>query len=331
MLNSSLGSPPRAHAYTTPTAPQPHRALLAFECEHAILLCSESTPPVAKCAPRDYTSPPCADVDASPADSAPLLASDRLPRLEAATRSKSPRPTEQQVIPLTALRKAAGEAVHPADAPCRVAPSSLASSMSETWRERGEAYSHSRRCCHAAPRPNKRPQQWGRVGGKGGRRHLAVHPGEARSREVAVEASFNELLRRGLEKLGEQAAAEVRVVLVRHDDRQLVLARLLDLLGQPLVRPGVQVQVEKHVGRGLRRLGRGSDGEAGRANVGELVGQRLCSGVGWGGPEHHRLSGESEGLAQQLARQIDRQRRLPRVGGRAEQQGLRRREVRGVV
>ena len=55
-----------------------------------------SFPPVAKCAPRDYTSPPSADVDASPADSAPLLASDRLPRLEAATRSKSPRPPEPE-------------------------------------------------------------------------------------------------------------------------------------------------------------------------------------------------------------------------------------------
>ena len=39
------------------------------------------------------------------------------------------------------------------------------------------------------------------------------------------------LLRRDFEKLGEGAATEVQVVLVRHDDLQPVLARLLDLLG----------------------------------------------------------------------------------------------------
>ena len=50
---------------------------------------------------------------------------------------------------------------------------------------------------------------------------------------IAVTARL-ELLRRGFEKPGEGAAAEVQVVLVRHDNLQPVLARLLDLLGQPL-------------------------------------------------------------------------------------------------
>ena len=58
------------------------------------------------------------------------------------------------------------------------------------------------------------------------------------------------LLRRDFEKARELAAALVRVVLVRHDDLQLVLARLLDLLGQPLVaNEAVLVEVEQHVRR----------------------------------------------------------------------------------
>ena len=62
---------------------------------------------------------------------------------------------------------------------------------------------------------------------------------------IAVTARL-ELLRRGFEKLREEAATAVRVVLVRHDDLQLVLARLLDLLGQPLVADeAVLVEVEK--------------------------------------------------------------------------------------
>ena len=123
--------------------------------------------------------------------------------------------------------------------------------------------------------------------GKGGRRHLAVHPGEARAREVAVEASFNELLRRGLEKLGEQAAAARGVVLVRHHDRELVRARLFDLLAQPLVRPRFLVEVKEHVCRLLRSVG-GRDGEAGKGR-GELVCQPLCARVGRRGPHAHLL------------------------------------------
>ena len=85
-------------------------------------------------------------------------------------------------------------------------------------------------------------------------------------------------LRRGLKKLGELAAAEVRVVLVRHDDRQPVLARLRNLLGQPLVAEAVLVEVEQHVGRVAGLLG-GGDGEAGKGGD-ELLGQLPRSGVG---------------------------------------------------
>ena len=55
--------------------------------------------------------------------------------------------------------------------------------------------------------------------------------------EFGIEAAGDKDLRRGLKKAGELAAAALRPCLVRHHDRELVCARRLDLLHQPIVLP----------------------------------------------------------------------------------------------
>ena len=128
---------------------------------------------------------------------------------------------------------------------------------------------------------------------------------------IAVTARQS-LLRRGFEKLGEGAAAEVQGVLVRHDDLQPVLARLLDLLGQPLVADeAVLVEVEKHVGRAGRPIIGGGDRETGGLTIcgkgdGDLVGQVQRPRVGRRGPERARL-GKGERLALGLTRHAERE------------------------
>ena len=137
---------------------------------------------------------------------------------------------------------------------------------------------------------------------------------------IAVTARQS-LLRRGFEKLGEGAAAEVQGVLVRHDDLQPVLARLLDLLGQPLIGDeAVLVEVEKHV----RRVGRPSIGGGDREavkGVGDLVGQLQCARVGRRGPERTPF-GKNERLALRLARHVEREGGLVQKVGRAEEHRL---------
>ena len=147
-------------------------------------------------------------------------------------------------------------------------------------------------------------------------------PREARVRHVAVQPICDELLRRGLEKSRKDAAALFGVVLVRHHDLELVLARLLDLLGQPgpLVRPCLLVEVEQHVGRVVGLLGSG-DGETGEG-FGELVGQILCARVGTRDPDRH-LFAKVERRDPRLARDAEREGDLVHVGGRAEEQRLR--------
>ena len=136
---------------------------------------------------------------------------------------------------------------------------------------------------------------------------------------IAVTARQS-LLRRGFEKLGEGAAAEVQGVLVRHDDLQPVLARLLDLLGQPLVaEEAVLVEVEQHVGRVGRPSIGGGDHETGKGG-GELVSQLQCARVGRRGPE--RGFGKGERLALGLARHAEREGGLVQIVGRAEEQRL---------
>mmetsp|Transcript_26576 Transcript_26576/g.77294 ORF Transcript_26576/g.77294 Transcript_26576/m.77294 type:complete len:300 (-) Transcript_26576:1152-2051(-) len=146
-----------------------------------------------------------------------------------------------------------------------------------------------------------------------------VQAGEAGNGEGVVEPGVDELLRRGLKKLGELTAAAVEVVLVRHDDLQPVLARLLDLLGQPLVGPGVGVQIEKHV-RGVARLLGGGDGETGEIG-GELAGQLVCALIERRGPEHDGL-GEGDRLALDLARDEEREGGQVQVVWRAEEERL---------
>ena len=107
---------------------------------------------------------------------------------------------------------------------------------------------------------------------------------------------------------------------MRHDDLQPVLARLLDLLGQPLVGPGVGVQIEKHV-RGVARLLGGGDGETGEIG-GELGGQLVCALIERRGPEHDGL-GEGDRLALDLARDEEREGGQARVVWRAEEERLR--------
>ena len=126
-------------------------------------------------------------------------------------------------------------------------------------------------------------------------------------------------LRRGLKKLRELAAAEVRVVLVRHDDRQPVLARLRNLLGQPLVAEAVLVEVEKHVGRVAGLLG-GGDGEAGKGGD-ELLGQLPRAGVGRRGPDLCER-GEAECPDPQLARHCERKGGASQKVGRTKEQRL---------
>mmetsp|Transcript_8601 Transcript_8601/g.25565 ORF Transcript_8601/g.25565 Transcript_8601/m.25565 type:complete len:228 (-) Transcript_8601:34-717(-) len=147
-----------------------------------------------------------------------------------------------------------------------------------------------------------------------------VQAGEAGNGEGVVEPGVDELLRRGLKKLGELTAAAVEVVLVRHDDLQPVLARLLDLLGQPLVADeAVLVEVEQHVRRWPGRLG-GGDGETGKSG-GNLFSQHLCTRVGRRSPEHGVL-GKGERLALGLARHAEREGALVHVVGRAEEHSL---------
>mmetsp|Transcript_43526 Transcript_43526/g.142812 ORF Transcript_43526/g.142812 Transcript_43526/m.142812 type:complete len:399 (+) Transcript_43526:224-1420(+) len=151
-------------------------------------------------------------------------------------------------------------------------------------------------------------------------RHRVVAPREARAREVLVESVGDELLRGDFEKPREEAAAEVRVVLVRHDDLQPVLARLFDLLGQPRVADkAVLVEVEQHVRRWPGRLG-GGDGETGKRG-GDLFSQELCTRVGRRSPEHGVL-GKGERLALGLARHAEREGGLVQVVGRAEEHRL---------
>ena len=128
------------------------------------------------------------------------------------------------------------------------------------------------------------------------------------------------LLRRDFEHSVKRAAAEVRVVLVRHDDLQLVFARLLDLIGQSLVAEAVLVEVEQHVGRGGRPSIGGGDRETGNG-VGNLFSQDLCARVGRRGPEHGLL-GKGEQLALGLARHAEREGGLVQVVGRAEEHRL---------
>mmetsp|Transcript_47145 Transcript_47145/g.153004 ORF Transcript_47145/g.153004 Transcript_47145/m.153004 type:complete len:340 (+) Transcript_47145:395-1414(+) len=151
-------------------------------------------------------------------------------------------------------------------------------------------------------------------------RHRVVAPREARACQALVESVGDELLRGDFEKPREEAAAAVRVVLVRHDDLQLVLARLFDLLGQPRVADkAVLVEVEQHVGRVAGLLG-GGDGEAGEG-FGELVGQILCARVGKRDPDRHSFA-KGEGRDPQLVRDAEREGDLVHVGGRAEEQRL---------
>mmetsp|Transcript_27170 Transcript_27170/g.91433 ORF Transcript_27170/g.91433 Transcript_27170/m.91433 type:complete len:361 (+) Transcript_27170:286-1368(+) len=172
-------------------------------------------------------------------------------------------------------------------------------------------------------------------------RHRVVAPREARACQALVESVGDELLRGDFEKPREEAAAAVRVVLVRHDDLQLVFARLLDLLGQPLVADeAVLVEVEQHVrrvaGTARRRaahdtgaavrscnraavLGRG-DGEAGKGG-GEIVGQLQRPRVGRRGPERARF-GKGERLALELTRHAERKGGPVQKVGRAEEHRL---------
>eukprot|EP00312_Isochrysidales_sp_CCMP1244_P022597 CAMPEP_0202801370 /NCGR_PEP_ID=MMETSP1388-20130828/102106_1 /ASSEMBLY_ACC=CAM_ASM_000864 /TAXON_ID=37098 /ORGANISM="Isochrysis sp, Strain CCMP1244" /LENGTH=195 /DNA_ID=CAMNT_0049471363 /DNA_START=573 /DNA_END=1157 /DNA_ORIENTATION=- len=152
-------------------------------------------------------------------------------------------------------------------------------------------------------------------------RHLVVAPREAQVCQVLVESAGDELLWRDLKKSIELDAAEVRVVLVRHDDLQPTLARLLDLIGQPLVaNEAVLVKVEQHV-RGLPRLVGGGDGEAAAKRGGDLVSQVQCARVGRRGPDRGWF-GEGERLALGLARDAEREGGLVQKGGRAEKQRL---------
>mmetsp|Transcript_21933 Transcript_21933/g.70662 ORF Transcript_21933/g.70662 Transcript_21933/m.70662 type:complete len:317 (-) Transcript_21933:107-1057(-) len=147
-----------------------------------------------------------------------------------------------------------------------------------------------------------------------------VQAGEAGNGEGVVEPGVDELLRRGLKKLGELTAAAVEVVLVRHDDLQPVLARLLDLLGQPLVADeAVLVEVEQHVGRVVSSLG-GGDGEAGKGGD-ELLGQLPRAGVGRRGPDLCER-GEAECPDPQLARHCERKGGASQKVGRTKEQRL---------
>ena len=170
-------------------------------------------------------------------------------------------------------------------------------------------------------------------GGRGGGRL------EGHGKRGMADMTKRSLLRRGFKEAREGHAALVEVVLVRHHDLQLVLPRLPDLLGQPLVRPGVLVQVEQHVGRvagtarrraasgpgarssGSKRglLGR-RDGEAGKRG-GELVGQLRRARVGRRGPERHGLR-KGERVDARLTRHVEAEGVLPHEAGRGEEHRL---------
>ena len=148
-----------------------------------------------------------------------------------------------------------------------------------------------------------------------GRRGLRGRGGSGRAGTVR-----HSLLRRGFEKPRELAAAEVQVVLVRHDDRQPRLPRLLNLLGQPRVADeAVLVEIEKHVRRGGRPIIGGGDRETGKGG-GDLVGQVQRPRIGRRGPERGCRKGER--LALEFARHAEREGGLVHIGGRAEEQGL---------
>ena len=109
---------------------------------------------------------------------------------------------------------------------------------------------------------------------------------------------------------------------MRHDDLQPVLARLLDLLGQPLpvADEALLVEVEQHVRRAGRSIISGGDRETGNGG-GDLGGQLQSARVGRRGPERARF-GKGERLALELARHAEREGGLVQKVGRTEEHRL---------